>query len=253
MRRVLHLIFAVLLLIPAMAQAEGKWNNIDNMSSAYQRFLQTQQDRGNDEVRAQTAQCYRQARAVKDSAQRFKELEYCIAFDVANIEYTTAFYSQLEKRYKQKQSLQPEETTRSAGQGRILDELTAANIDDQQKIADMMYKTSALFFIEFLKFEMSLNKQYSESFDVSGSVWSGVDSHGDEYEYHFNRDGSLYYKSPTGFWKNGTWKQDKRVIYMETNSRYSEYRGLITDKQMEGGAWNIRGMHWSWVAKRVKE
>jgi len=84
--------------------------------------------------------------------------------------------------------------------------------------------------------------------NVSGTTWVGTDSDGDYYEYTFRPDGALYYKSPSGFWTNGTWKQDGNSIYMETNKKYSEYQGTITGTHMEGRAWNVVNKHWTWVA-----
>ncbi len=84
--------------------------------------------------------------------------------------------------------------------------------------------------------------------NVSGTTWVGTDSDGDYYEYSFQADGALHYKSPSGFWMNGTWKQDGDSIYMETNNKYSEYQGRITGTHIEGNAWNIKGRKWTWVA-----
>jgi hypothetical protein len=84
--------------------------------------------------------------------------------------------------------------------------------------------------------------------NVSGTTWVGTDSDGDYYEYSFQADGALYYKSPSGFWTNGTWKQNGSSIYMETNKKYSEYQGQISGTHMEGNAWNIKDKHWTWVA-----
>lgn len=85
---------------------------------------------------------------------------------------------------------------------------------------------------------------------VAGTTWVGTDSRGDYYEYHFQPDGALHYRSPTGFWKNGTWRQDRNAIYMETNNGYSERQGLIIGTRMEGKAWNVEGRKWTWVAER---
>lgn len=90
----------------------------------------------------------------------------------------------------------------------------------------------------------------SVSASIAGTTWVGTDSDGDYYEYHFQADGAMHYKSPTGFWKNGTWKQDKGSIYMETNKRYSEYQGVINGAHIEGQAWNIKGRRWTWVAEK---
>ncbi len=86
---------------------------------------------------------------------------------------------------------------------------------------------------------------------VAGTVWGGTDSDGDYYEYHFEADGSLSYKAPQGFFKNGTWKQNGDAIYMETNQKFAERQGRISGSHMEGNAWNIRGEKWTWVADKM--
>ena len=85
---------------------------------------------------------------------------------------------------------------------------------------------------------------------VAGTTWAGTDSQGDYYEYHFMPDGSLHYKSPTGFWKNGTWKQDGDQIYMETNNKYCERFGTIRGTTMKGHAKNVAGGAWNWSATK---
>jgi osmotically-inducible protein OsmY len=92
------------------------------------------------------------------------------------------------------------------------------------------------------------NAKAQSAVSVSGTTWVGTDSDGDYYEYSFQADGALYYKSPSGFWTNGTWKQDGDSIYMETNNKYSEYQGRISGTHMEGRAWNVKDKHWTWVA-----
>ncbi|MGD0292343.1 MAG: hypothetical protein ABSB30_00665 [Terracidiphilus sp.] len=86
--------------------------------------------------------------------------------------------------------------------------------------------------------------------NVTGTLWVGTDSDGDYYEYAFQADGALYYKSPSGFHINGTWKQHGNSIYMETNNKYSEYQGRISGTHMEGNAWNVKGRKWTWVADK---
>jgi len=94
----------------------------------------------------------------------------------------------------------------------------------------------------------ALNARAQSVINVSGTTWVGTDSDGDYYEYHFQTDGALYYKSPSGFHRTGTWKQDGDSIYMETNNKYSEYQGRISGTHMEGNAWSINGRKWTWVA-----
>jgi hypothetical protein len=90
----------------------------------------------------------------------------------------------------------------------------------------------------------------AESLSVAGTVWAGTDSDGDYYEYHFQEDGSLHYKSPQGFFTAGTWKQQGMSIYMETNNKYAERQGTITGNHMEGNAWNKAGHRWTWKAEK---
>jgi hypothetical protein len=90
--------------------------------------------------------------------------------------------------------------------------------------------------------------EYGTAPSVTGSTWVGTDSDNDYYEYTFLASGVLQYKSPSGTWTNGTWKQDGDAIWFETNHRYSEYQGNISGTHMEGRAWNIKGRKWTWVA-----
>lgn len=83
---------------------------------------------------------------------------------------------------------------------------------------------------------------------VAGTTWAGVDSDNDYYEYQFQRNHELDYKSPTGFYKNGTWKQMGDIIYMETNHKFSERQGRISGTHMSGNAWNVKGEKWTWQA-----
>jgi hypothetical protein len=85
--------------------------------------------------------------------------------------------------------------------------------------------------------------------NVAGTRWAGTDSDGDYYEYHFQANGVLHYKSPSGSFDNGTWKQDRDSIYMETNQKYAEYQGRI-GTLMKGKAWNVAGHKWTWEAAK---
>ena len=98
--------------------------------------------------------------------------------------------------------------------------------------------------------EVELAEAQSELASVSGTVWTGWESDGDYYEFYFMSDGSLHYKSPTGYWTVATWKQDGNTIYMEFNNKYAERQGTITGNRMEGDGWNITGLRWTWSLKR---
>lgn len=90
----------------------------------------------------------------------------------------------------------------------------------------------------------------SQTASVAGSSWAGRDSENHDYVYHFKTNGELHYKSHTGFYKNGTWKQNNNQVYMETNNKYSEYQGTIVGNRMQGKAWNTAGKKWTWQAEK---
>jgi len=92
---------------------------------------------------------------------------------------------------------------------------------------------------------------HSSTPSVAGTIWAGTDSDGDYYEYHFQPDGALHYKSPQGFYKNGTWKQHGDTIYMETNKKFAERQGRISGRHMKGNAWNVKGQTWNWDADKL--
>ena len=85
---------------------------------------------------------------------------------------------------------------------------------------------------------------------IAGTTWEGADIDGDRYVYRFLEDGTLHYTTPTGSWKNGTWRQDGAEVYMETNDRYSERVGTIVGSRMSGRGWNVAGDKWTWEAER---
>jgi formylglycine-generating enzyme required for sulfatase activity len=85
---------------------------------------------------------------------------------------------------------------------------------------------------------------------VGGTTWVGKDSQGQYREFHFQKDGALHYRSGTSYSTNGTWKQNGNTIYMETNKKYAEFQGLIRGDRMEGNAWNVKGLRWTWTADK---
>jgi hypothetical protein len=94
------------------------------------------------------------------------------------------------------------------------------------------------------------NSMAQLAINVAGTLWVGTDSDGDHYEYAFQANGALYFKSPSGFHINGTWKQDGNSIYMEMTNKYSEYQGRISGTHMEGNAWNVKDRKWTWAADK---
>ncbi|MGO8946005.1 MAG: hypothetical protein ACLQJ7_20330 [Syntrophobacteraceae bacterium] len=91
---------------------------------------------------------------------------------------------------------------------------------------------------------------HSSTPSVAGTIWAGIDSDGDYYEYHFQPDGALHYKSPAGFDTVGTWKQNGNAIYMETHNKFAERKGRISGTHMKGKAWNVKGQTWTWAADK---
>jgi len=84
---------------------------------------------------------------------------------------------------------------------------------------------------------------------IAGSVWSG-EADGHIFICRFEKGGILNYTSPTGTFRNGTWKQKDGSIYLEMNNKYAEYVGTIKGERIEGTAANVAGQKWTWHVKR---
>ena len=87
---------------------------------------------------------------------------------------------------------------------------------------------------------------------LAGTTWSGRDSDGDDYVFTFDSDGTLSYKSPSGSFRNGKWKQFRGAVYLNINNGYSEYLGEINNNLIEGKAWNVKGHKWTWKVSKDK-
>jgi hypothetical protein len=85
---------------------------------------------------------------------------------------------------------------------------------------------------------------------VEGTSWSGTDSEGSRYTFRFLPGGVLDYTSPTGTFRNGSWKQTGETLYMETNNRYWELSGVIKGDSLQGKATNVRGGTWTYQLKK---
>ncbi len=87
---------------------------------------------------------------------------------------------------------------------------------------------------------------------LAGTSWNVVetDAIGSRDIFNFMPDGTLSYSYQNGTYSNGTWKQDGDSIYIEMNHKYVEYSGQITDTHVEGKAWNVKGLTWTWTADK---
>jgi hypothetical protein len=70
------------------------------------------------------------------------------------------------------------------------------------------------------------------------------------YEFMFDKDGVLEYQSPTGRFRNGSWKQEGDTVRMEMNNHYSDYEGKIQGEVIAGNAKNVTGKTWTWRVVR---
>jgi hypothetical protein len=86
---------------------------------------------------------------------------------------------------------------------------------------------------------------------VEGTVWKGECSDEPNVVFiaRFERGGVLCYTCRSGTYRNGTWKQDGASIYMETNNRYAEFRGVLRGDRITGEAANVAGLKWKWEVK----
>ena len=87
---------------------------------------------------------------------------------------------------------------------------------------------------------------------LAGTTWSGTDSDGAHYVFTFEPDGTLAYTSPTGSYRNGTWKQSGAAVSFEMNNHYSDYHGEIRGNTIAGRAGNVAGREWTWKVTKDK-
>ena len=115
-----------------------------------------------------------------------------------------------------------------------------------------------------------------------GSSWVGIDGmgqtkyeitflNGGVFQYsHYDKDGN---KIPMGTFQyttdqqgnkvrsgvirdvvaTGNWTQSGSNVYMETNNKYSERRGIVEGDKMHGKAVNIKGDSWTWSYRLINQ
>lgn len=96
---------------------------------------------------------------------------------------------------------------------------------------------------------VALLKGGTEVPSVSGTTWSAHENGKRFIEYSFNSDGTVSYWNYR-YWRNGTWKQDGKMIFMETNRGYAMYVGEIEHNVMTVSAKNVEGKEWSWLMQK---
>lgn len=89
-----------------------------------------------------------------------------------------------------------------------------------------------------------------ESEDLVGTKWAGTDSDGDYYEFEFRSDNVFWYRSPSGEYAGGYWRQDGSSVYMSMNNDFAEYEGSRKGSVLEGRAWNKKNATWTWRVTR---
>jgi hypothetical protein len=84
---------------------------------------------------------------------------------------------------------------------------------------------------------------------VEGTTWSGTDGDG-PMTFTFEPGGVLRYTYQAGTFRNGTWKQTGRSVYIEMNNKFAERRGTLRGNRLTGDAWNVQGLKWSFDVSR---
>ena len=86
---------------------------------------------------------------------------------------------------------------------------------------------------------------------IAGTRWQGT-ADNESFRCEFESSGQLHYESPSGDFRNGTWRQRDAQIYLEMNKRYAEYFGSVAGSQMHGTARNIKHHKWTWHLNKAK-
>jgi len=85
--------------------------------------------------------------------------------------------------------------------------------------------------------------------NIEGTTWEGTDNDG-LFICEFQSGNVLTYQTPNGTYSNGTWHQYGNSVYIETNDHYSELLATISGDVMNGTAWNVNGLEWTWTVTK---
>src|SRR5262245_58788248 len=89
--------------------------------------------------------------------------------------------------------------------------------------------------------------------DLSGTSWEMLESSGEKIVWNLEPNGVLSYKSNSGFWRNGSWKQEGQELYIETNNKYYEAVGIVRGDRVDSGRfWNTAGLKGTWVGRQTQ-
>lgn len=80
---------------------------------------------------------------------------------------------------------------------------------------------------------------------VSGTEWTTKDTDGDTYTFRFLPGGILDYTSPSGTYRNGTWKQEGNRVTWEMNGHYADYTATVNGNLISGSAVNRAKKSWT--------
>ncbi|WP_420572120.1 hypothetical protein [Kordia sp.] len=99
----------------------------------------------------------------------------------------------------------------------------------------------------------------NDSISIANTKWSGTDSDGDFYEFHFLPDGHVAYKTNTERERTVSFR-DEEDIWSQNGTKViialgntSVQIGEIKDKEMKGTAWNKFGRTWTWSLKKLSK
>ncbi len=105
---------------------------------------------------------------------------------------------------------------------------------------------------------------FAQKFNLAGTFWAGKDgtkqlryemyffSNGTYQVSYFDEQGKKVMINNTGVGV-GNWTQSGDSIYMETNNKFSERRGVIKGNLMYGTATNQKGDSWVWSYQLVNQ
>ncbi|EDP97764.1 hypothetical protein U8527_05420 [Kordia algicida OT-1] len=127
------------------------------------------------------------------------------------------------------------------------------------------YGITCVFFITvaLLTFSCKSNQAVSNvknnAISIANTKWSGTDSDGDFYEYHFLADGQVAYKTNTmrssivSFKdEEDIWSQNGKKVMIALGNTSIQI-GDIAGNKMNGIAWNKDGKTWTFSLQKISK
>lgn len=88
--------------------------------------------------------------------------------------------------------------------------------------------------------------------EILGTTWQGKNLAEKRFEFFFDNEYVLEYRSANGNYRDGIWEVRGNKVKIGVNDSYAIYEGVISGDTIEGKGFNKSGERWVWKMERVR-